>query len=63
MASDVLLAAVISAQGGGWMFWRLLGRADGGAFPPQDSDGFNIYNDNSAVTQALSTAAMKINLP
>ncbi len=46
----------------GWLVWRLLGRRPDGQFPPQDNEGFNLYNDDSAITRLLSDAAHLIHI-
>lgn len=54
------LETMQKSGGSGWMVWRLLGRRQDGFFPPQDGEGFNIYNDNSPVTNLLGAAAGEI---
>jgi mannan endo-1,4-beta-mannosidase len=41
----------------GWMVWRLVGPQDGGQYPDDAFDQFDVHQDGGATWQVLSTAA------
>lgn len=44
----------------GWLFWRLVSNMDGGAYPPDNGEGFDIKNDGSATSLVLKNAAAQM---
>lgn len=43
--------------GAGFLFWRLAGLAEGGHFPPDNGEGFDVHPDGTATAKVLSQAA------
>lgn len=44
----------------GWLVWRLVGKMDGGHYPPDNGEGFDLHHDGGATARVLTEAALRL---